>query len=263
MKVRFVYHSRLPAILVPFLGISGMIAFCVFAIRVPIPDPYLFWLFVVFFALLATGAFLLFRLLDRGTHRVENVVFPRGVRGPSQKSAGTAKSGFSVVKKGTGEFHWEIGVRGLALIPHWIISCFFVSLGAILVCSQIARSRGPGDTQSAGAMMVCMICAVVTLLVWTTVVRFRIDGSIVTIERPFALLGRRVSFCLSEIDQVDLTHWAHDRRYGECLTFTLHDGKQIRYSNSNRVVGKIVRQLKLAIERSREVPHPLSDDAIR
>jgi len=260
---RFVYHSRLPGIVVPLIGISAFIAFGLFAIRTRIPDKYLLWLFIVFFAVSATVAFALYALLDRGTRRVLEVVFRSRERERSKKSASTTEGKTAGTKNDSGEFDWEIGPRGMGLIPHWACTLFFASLAAVVLASQVAPSRAPGYALNIGALIFCAVCAVITRLIWTTVVRFRIDGPVVTIERPYVLFGRRVSFDLTEIDQVDLTHWPHDRKYGKCITFTLHGGQRIKYSNADRVVGKVVRQLRLAIGSLGEVPHPLSDEAIR
>ncbi len=259
---RFVYHSRLPGVVVPLIGIGAMIAFCIFLVRARIPDHYLVWLFILFLAVAATMGFALYGLIDIGTRRVREIVSLVTDETRPKKTVSPAAGRAPGAKEDLHGMEWETGPRGIALLPHWLSTLFFLSLAALVLASHLASARQPGAAANHGPAIFCLVSAVITLLIWATVVRFRISGQIVTVERPYAVFSRAVSFDLSEVEQVDVTHWPHDRKYGKCLAITLHGGRRIKYSEAGRVIGMVERQLRLAIERSREVPHPLSDEAV-
>jgi hypothetical protein len=240
-----------------------MIAFCVFAVRLTVPDHYVIWLFLLFFSAAATGGIALYVLLDRATQRVQQVAVGHSHAPIDDKAAGLKGKrapGQTMELRG---IQWEIGPRGARLAPHWIITLICASVSAVVLASQLAFSGLSGYAPNYGALVFCFVCGVIALAVWTTVVRFRIDGPVVTIERPCFLFGRTVSFYLSEIERVDLTHFPHDRRYGKCLTIKLSGGRRIKYSEGDRVIAKVVRKLRLAIEGLQQDAHPLSDEAIR
>lgn len=194
----FVYHSRLPGALVPLMGIPTMLAFVIFAVRAPIPDHYLFWLFLIFFGAAATGGFILYRFLDRITRRVQEVASGLTGETRTKKVAGTKGGRAQATKRVFGESDWEVGPRGLALIPHWIATFFFVSLAAIVLGSQLAMSRLPGYSPNQGALWFCVVCAAMTLLIWQTVVRLRSRGRffILCQTKPFAKVSQVVPMLL-------------------------------------------------------------------
>jgi len=156
---------------------------------------------------------------------------------------------------------WEIGPSGIGLFPHWLGTLVYLGLAASLA-SQVAWSRQRGDAGNGTSIIFCLASLAIPISIWASVVRFRINGQIVTVGRPYVPLPRAVSFSLSDIDQVDVTHLPHDRRYGKCLVITLLSGRRIKYSESGRVVDAVEQQLRSAIQRLRQVPHPLSDEAV-
>jgi hypothetical protein len=240
-----------------------MIAFCIFAIRVRIPDQYLFWLFVVFFGGSALALVGIYGLLDWATQRVLEVVPGQKRARCTTSVAGKTGPSASFDEKQSRELPWEIGAKGIGLVPHWIATILVVALAAVVGASGMGLNQRAGDHASYSSMVFCVACGLIVVSIWTTVVRLRIDGPVVTVERPYALFQRRVSFDVSEIDQVDLKHFAHDRKHGQCLTISLRGGRRIKYSESEPVVDIVVGKLMLAISGSGKVSHPLSDEAIR
>jgi hypothetical protein len=260
---RFIYHSRLPGVAVPLIGIPAMIGFCVLVIHSRIADPYLIWIFIAFFVALAIVVTALYGLLDKATRRVQNVGSYKSGEGRIKKLLGARKRRELSSNEAIGHFEWEIGPRGAGLLPHWIGTLCLLGLAAAIIASQFAVPRPSRQPESGGWLAFSLLCVFASILIWMTVVRFRVDGQVVRIERPFALFGQAESFSLTEIKQVDVSHMPHDRRWGKCLKITLEGGRQIRFSESDRIIGKIAQNLQLAIERSHEAPHPLSDDAVR
>ncbi len=262
---RFIYHCRMSRVTVDLIGLGAIIAFVVLVGRGTIPNQQLGWHFIFFavFAVAGCVAIALHGLIDMRTRRVQKVVPLVTDATRPKKAGGPPEGGGPGAKKNFGEMEWEIGPRGEGLLPQWLGTLFFLSLAALALSLYIASSRGPGNAVSEGAITFCLVSALIPLLIWAAVVRFRISGPIVRLERPYSLFGRAVSFDLSEIDQVDVTHRPREGTAGKGLTITLQDGRQIEYCEADDVIDTVVRQLRLAIERSRQVPHPLSDDAIR
>lgn len=263
---RFVYHSKLPGNVTAITGFGAIIAFVVLAGLVRGPANRSVWFYIFFAVFIAAGilSLVLSRFIDMRTRRVHKVM-PAGTDATGPKEGIAALQAEALQAKQTlGAMKWEIGPPGKRLFRQALGTLVFLILGAVVLALPSAWSRGPGGSWNAGAINVCLICCLMfPFLMWSAVIRFRIDGQTVTLTRPFSLFNRSVSFNLSEIDQVDITYGPSDAGPGKGLTIALLDGRRIQYGEADDVVDIVARQLRSAIEQSREVFHPLSDDAIR
>jgi hypothetical protein len=263
---RFVDHSSFPRAFTPLFALVAMIAFAVFAVQVKITDRQLVVLLIVIVPVLAAAGLALFERIDARMRRVCEVTPLEGDEKRAKKLAGFPGRRGTATKKVLREMDWDIGPRGGWRSGPWKASLGLTGVAAVVF--TLALVLMPRGHQPAihfwTAVGWCIACVAIQIApLWTSVVRFRINGQIITIERPFSLFRRACSFYLSEIEEADVSHSPHDRKFGKCLTITLHGGRRIKYSDSDRVIGKVVRQLRLAIEESRQVPHPLSDESIR
>jgi len=89
---------------------------------------------------------------------------------------------------------------------------------------------------------------------------FGVGGAVaLALSRIIDMRTRRVH----KIDQVDITYGPREAGPGKGLTITLLDGRRIECGEKDDVVGVVAQQLRSAIEKSREVVHPLLDEAVR
>ncbi len=260
---RFVYHPRLRGVVLPLIGVGVMIAFRVLAIHTSDPNRYVFSLGILAFTAATTMALALSRLIDGGTRRVREVVSLVTKKGDVKKTLEVPAVQRQAVKTHFEEMAWETGPGGRWLLPCWLGTLGFLGLAACIFTSTIGTSRTGDSAEELCSTSFGVVFALLALHTWATLARFRINGQIVTIERPYALFGREVSFDLNEIDQVDVTHRPHDQTSGKGLTITLQDGRKIEYNEADEIIDAVERQLRLAIERSHPGPHPLSDEAVR
>jgi len=248
---------------VSLVAFGAVTAFVVFAKGPRVPDSPIGGVLLLAVGLVVVFCLALYRVLDRLTLVARTVAptvpKPKGAK-TSFKSEIDGRPG---AKPGCDAMDCEIGPRGFGLVPYWAGSLVLLILAGVGLVATIRSSAQPDGGVRSGSTALCLITVMILPLVWARVVRFRIRGQIATIERPYSLYGRNVSFALDEIDQVDVSHWPHNRKYGECLTITLCDGQRIKYSEKRSIINKVERSLRLAIESSRQVPHPMSDEAVR
>ena len=89
--------------------------------------------------------------------------------------------------------------------------------------------------------------------------RFHVGDEIVGVTYPYLSLGRNFSFSYSEIDRVRVT-----KVYGN--HYVIHLGlvghRSVRFAGPSPAAEHFVNRLRVGIERSSAVRHPLADDAI-
>jgi hypothetical protein len=248
----------------PLMAIAATIAVLVVASQVNGGDSQIAAILILFVPVAMVAGIALFKVVDARTRR-ERLVTPLADSAKrAKKSVGSPGEWGTAAKPDRGQMDWQIGPGAPELLLRWLGTLFFLGVAAALgVAAHIASGQWPGRAGNEGVTTFCLVSAIMPLLIWASVVRFRVSGQIVTVERPFALFRRPVSFDLSEIDEVDVSHWPHDRKTGKCLKITLKDGRRVKYSQVEHVVDAVEERLRSAIELSRPVPHPLSDDAIR
>jgi hypothetical protein len=261
---RFVYHSKVPVYLIFLIGFAAIVTVVVLGGLVKGPHQQPVWNYVFPAVILGAGVLAVgsSRLIDLLTRRVQEVV-PSGTKETDlAKGKGTLAFGPLAAKQKFGHMEWEIGPSVKRLFFYWLSTFVLLTLATISVVSPAVWSLPPGGAGYEGATTIGIIFAVIPLLIWANVVRFRICGELVTLTRPYSLFNRAISFGLSEIDQVDVTHRPRTRPPGKGLTITLRDGRRIEFCEADDVVDAVAHHLRLAIEGPHECSHPLADEAV-
>lgn len=262
---RFVYHSRIPGNTITLIGFGACVAFLVLSGLLRISGNRSVAI-LVFFGLITVIAVVgprLFQALDERTRRVQKVV-PLGlVAKTPAKASEVSAAKFAGGPPDTFEMEWSMGPTPRGLRARWIGTICCLGLAVLTAGLSLSGSLGSGAPWYSGKIWFSLLFAWLAIALWAAVVRFRIHDQIVTIERPYSVFNRSVSFHLSEIDEVHIRNYRPEATSGKTLTITLVDGRKIEYCESDEIIDRLVEQLRLAIEGSRQLVHPLSDEAIR
>jgi hypothetical protein len=94
---------------------------------------------------------------------------------------------------------------------------------------------------------------------WARVTRYQLGPNAVRVSYPFLSFGRDFSVTYPEIRQVDVTVSRNAQR----ICMTLSGGRVVSFEDADKwTVNDFVTEIRSRIQRSSDVSHPLSDEAV-
>jgi hypothetical protein len=255
---KFIVHSKKPLLLViPLFALLILVETAV-SIGIKVPNMFFAPFVVTMFVVGALVFVLLFIVLDRATAQVDEV----GPHKPKRNVAADDGEAFLPGIRGLTDEDGrslELGTSDKQLTALFRGTLIFGALMAIALILCLNPRAGRFDLSMLVLVLVVLLMSAVLALQWASVVRFRPEPRTVHVVYPYFSLGRNHSFPFSAIEQVEVRPVHHGRQ----VCIRLYEGRKIHFTDPDEIMVEILlNRLRLGIEQSRPVPHPLSDEAV-